>query len=190
MKNFKIYESLQNRTIPGQTLPIAFFTDLGFPPREALRLTDWWDRNRSRIRIHYFPFATEAPIMGVFFGEDVIAINQKPMVPPPIKIFIALHESKHADQFMEGRFEEYYFGRVVNRDLTGFLESYAELEREANDYAISSMRDLGFSNFIDPQENRLRGNEGAGRMVYNMMSQDIEKYKPETFTDLLISQII
>lgn len=130
------------------------------------------------------------PIMGCFFGTDTIAINSKVMLPPQIRLFIALHESKHADQHLEGRFEAGYFNTVVNGDKVEFLRAYTDLEREANDYAIESMRQLGFSDFINMEERRLRGNELAGSIVYDMMREDIQKFDAQNFTDLLIAQVV
>jgi hypothetical protein len=139
--------------------------------------------------VHYFPFTSNEPILGCFFGTDVIAINEKPRVPPEVKLFIALHESKHADQHLEGRFSP-YFETVKNGEMEAFLVCYARLEREANDFAVQAMREMGFNRFIGANETRLRGNEAMGPMVYRMMSSDIEKFKANDMFDLLSNQVI
>jgi hypothetical protein len=84
---------------------------------------------------------------------------------------------------------EGYYNTVVNNDKESFLRAYKELEEDANDFAISSMRELEFDREMNSEEQRLRGNEGVGNMVYNMMKDDIEKYQPTDFFDLLRKQI-
>ena len=190
LKSYRLYEAIAYNELPGEIPSDVFFTRIGFPPAEALRLIDWWDANRARFDVHYFPFKGNEPIMGVFFDDHVVAINQKAMAPPPIKLFIALHESRHADQYSEGRFEEPYFGTVLAGDREGFLAAYSELEGEANDYAFNCMNELGFGRFIMPQERLLRGNETQGPEVYDMMRADIAKWDPKTFSELLMHQII
>jgi hypothetical protein len=83
-----------------------------------------------------------------------------------------------------------YYDTVVNDDLQGFLRAYSELEKDANDFAINSMREIGFSGEMDREENMLRGNQGAGPMVFNMMKRDIERLNPTDFFDLLKKQIL
>jgi hypothetical protein len=110
-------------------------------------------------------------------------------MPPHVKLFLLLHESKHCDQYNEGRFMEEYYYTVVNGDKETFLTSYKELEEEANIFAITSMRELGFIREMNMEGPMLRGNERAGEMIYNMMRKDIEKYQPIDFFDLLTKQI-
>jgi hypothetical protein len=190
LRTFKLYENLDPSNIPGEIQPLEFLRFIGFSPIDCQRILEWWNVNRERFRIHYFPFRSREPIMGCFFEGHDIAINEIPRVPPPIKLFITLHESKHADQFMEGRFEDRYFQTVLRGDLEGFLDGYKELEEEANDYAINSLVELGFGNFILPEENRLRGNEGMGNRVYDMMSRDIARSGALSMSELLMNQII
>ena len=83
-----------------------------------------------------------------------------------------------------------YYDTVVNGDRSSFLQSYRELERDANDFAITSMRSVGFGREMDMEEGRLRGNEGAGNMVYQMMTNDISRLNPVDFIDLLKKQIL
>ena len=85
---------------------------------------------------------------------------------------------------------EEYFNLAKEGDLSGFSNLYPRVEREANDFAISSMRDLGFSEFIDSSERNLRGNEFASSQVFSMMRRDIEKTRAENFKDLLLNQIL
>jgi hypothetical protein len=40
------------------------------------------------------------------------------------------------------------------------------------------------------ESNMLRGNEGAGEMIYRMMSKDIRTYNPNDFFDLIKNQIL
>jgi hypothetical protein len=63
-----------------------------------------------------------------------------------------------------------------------------DLERDANDFAINGMTEMGFDMRLE--EPRLRGNEGAGQMVYRMMTDDIAKLNPINFIDLLKKQIL
>lgn len=69
------------------------------------------------------------------------------------------------------------------------MKAYRELEKDANDFAIDSMREIGFTREMDSEEYRLRGNEGAGNQVYAMMTKDINDMKPTDFFDLLRKQI-
>ena len=52
------------------------------------------------------------------------------------------------------------------------------------------MRSIGFEREMNMEEMRLRGNEGAGNMVYQMMKDDISRLNPEDFFDLLKKQIL
>lgn len=175
--------------LPGIINIGGFISSIRIPSNLQEGVKEWWDLNRKRINLHYFRFRSNQPIMGCFFGTSAIAINEKPMVPPEIKLFIALHESKHADQHLEGRFSP-YFDTVKDGDREGFLRVYSDLEREANLYAISSMREMGFGEFMDFNENRLRGNEGQGQMVYQMMESDIDRFDAKNMFDLLINQVV
>ena len=118
-----------------------------------------------------------------------MCINKKSRDLPDFKLFIAIHESFHCDQDMRGEMEK-YFDLVKYGNVTEFSNYYRQIEKEANDFAITSMRDLGFSGFIDSSERRLRGNEFAGSQVFSMMRRDIEKTGAENFKDLLLSQIL
>ena len=111
-------------------------------------------------------------------------------MPPHVKLFLALHESRHCDQHLQGIFMEGYYDTVVNGDKASFLQSYAELEKDANDFAFDSMRTIGFEREMNMEEMRLRGNERAGEMVYQMMTNDISRLNPTDFIDLLKKQII
>ena len=111
-------------------------------------------------------------------------------MPPHAKLFLALHESRHCDQYRDGNFMEGYYDTVVNNNLDEFLEAYSRFEKDANDFAIQSMREIGFNNEMNREERMLRGNENAGRIVYNMMSDDIRRLEPTDFFDLLKKQIL
>jgi hypothetical protein len=164
--------------------------DSGLPELDLNKIVDWWVINRSRIKIKYFPFSTNHPIMGVMLDENTIAMNSQHYLPLEIKLFITLHESYHADQCLENRFEEGYFKSVLNDDKDTFLKSYELLEKEANDKSLKAMEEMGFSNIKNiSKQYRLRENENDGELVWNMMKKDIEKYKPKTFFELLKKQI-
>jgi hypothetical protein len=153
-------------------------------------IVEWWRENRARIRIHYFRFTSVNPIMGVFLGEGDIAINSKVSTPGWMKLFLALHESRHCDQHAKGILMPGYWDTVVAEEEDLFLEEYFSLEKDANDFAFESMVEMGFEREMRESGSRLRGNEGAGKIVYQMMRRDIQKYQPTDFIDLLKMQIL
>jgi hypothetical protein len=110
-------------------------------------------------------------------------------LPPHIKLFLVLHESRHCDQHSQGIFNPEYFETVVQGNKSEFLRNYLKLEQDANDFAINSMRELGFDLEMNREERNLRRNEGAGHMVYDMMTQDIQRFRPTNFIDLLKKQV-
>jgi hypothetical protein len=175
--------------IPGLLSIEDFLIEIGIKEEYIPGICEWWNLNRKEISIHYFEFNTQDPIIGVYIGENRVAINKKSRDLPDFKLFIAIHESFHCDQDMRGEMEK-YFDLVKFGDVTEFSNYYRNIEKEANDFAITSMRDLGFSRFIDSSERRLRGNEFAGSQVFSMMRRDIEKTGAENFKDLLLSQIL
>jgi hypothetical protein len=191
MINLKYFNQLfESEDLKSPGISIEEFCErIGIYPPMIINISEWWGKNRSNIKIHLFTFGSRDPIAGIFLGEDTICINEALMMPPHIKMFLALHESRHCDQEAEGLFMEGYYDTVINNDLEGFLEAYQRLEKDANDYAIQSMRDIGFTREMNREENRLRGNEMAGRMVYSMMKRDIERLNPTDFFDLLKKQI-
>lgn len=185
IKSFKIFESINQPVVPIN----EFLEKIRISKHLIEGISNWWMENRSHIKIHFFRFQTSKPIAGVFLGEDTVCINEGMPMPPHMKLFLALHESRHCDQHKEGRFMDGYYNTVVGGDKESFLRTYRELEKDANDFAISSMRQLGFEREMNLEEQRIRSNEGAGSMVYNMMKSDIEKYQPVDFFDLLRKQI-
>ena len=187
LSTFKLFERLDNSTLV--TIE-QLLERIGIPNPMRPQIVTWWNQNRSEIRIHLFPFNSPQPIAGVFLGTDSIAINSRLPMPPHVKLFLALHESRHCDQHAQGIFMEGYYDTVVNGDKDSFLQSYRELEKDANDFAINSMREMGFEREMNMEEMRLRGNEGAGNMVYQMMSNDINTLNPTDFIDLLKKQIL
>jgi hypothetical protein len=186
LRTFKLFERLDNSTLV--TID-QLLERIGIPNPMRPTIVSWWNENRRNIRIHLFPFNSPQPIAGVFLGEDVIAINERLPMPPHVKLFLALHESRHCDQHREGRLMDGYYETVVRGDMENFLTSYSELERDANDFAINSMREVGFGREMDREEMMLRSNERAGSMVYQMMSADIQRINPVDFFDLLKKQI-
>jgi hypothetical protein len=185
LTKFKLFENLN--------APISienFLQNIGIPQNKIESVATWWSQNRSHIKIHYFDFKSTQPICGVFLGVDEIAINAKLRIPPHVKLFLSLHESRHCDQHAEGILMPGYWETVVAGNKQEFLQAYAELERDANDFAIESMRQCGFSQEMDRESQMLRGNERAGEMVFKMMSDDINKLRPTDFIDLLKKQIL
>ena len=83
-----------------------------------------------------------------------------------------------------------YYDTVVSGEKQSFLQSYIDLEKDANDYAFNSLREMGLERLYQFEELRLRGNQGAGEMVYRMMTEDIERFRPVDFIDLLKKQIM
>jgi hypothetical protein len=190
MKHLKPYTLFENH-IQNNQISIAEFLDkIEIPLAKREQIVEWWNQNRNHIKINYFPFSSPHPIAGVFLGVDTVCFNSKLRMPPHVKLFLSLHESRHCDQHAKGIFMDGYYDTVINKDKQRFLQSYKELEKDANDYAISSMRSIGFEREMDREEMMLRGNENAGPMVYDMMVSDIEKFKAKDFFDLLKKQVL
>ena len=175
--------------LPGLISIDDFLFEIGIRENLIPPISEWWNQNREGVSIHYFDFGSRDPIIGVYIGENRVAINKKSRDLPDFKLFIAIHESFHCDQDMRGEMEK-YFNLVKYGNVTEFSNYYRQIEKEANDFAITSMKDLGFSRFIDSSERMLRGNEFAGSQVFSMMKRDIEKTGAENFKDLLLSQIL
>ena len=189
-KDFILNESGVSETeLPGLISIDDFLLEIGIQENLIPEISDWWNQNREGVSIHYFDFGSRDPIIGVYIGENRVAINKKSRDLPDFKLFIAIHESFHCDQDMRGEMEK-YFNLVKYGNVTEFSNYYRQIEKEANDFAITSMKDLGFSRFIDSSERMLRGNEFAGSPVFSMMKRDIEKTGAENFKDLLLSQIL
>ena len=186
LNTFKLFERLDNSALV--TIE-QLIERIGIPNPMRPNIITWWNENRRDIRIHLFPFNSPQPIAGAFLGEDVIALNEGLPMPPHVKLFLALHESRHCDQHREGRLMPGYYDSVVNGDKETFLQAYIDLERDANDFAIQSMIACGFQREMGFEERMLRGNERAGNMVYQMMSDDIQRVNPVDFFDLLKKQI-
>jgi hypothetical protein len=184
LNTFKLFESLNTILNIEQLLE-----KVNINPDKIPTIVNWWNENRSHIKIYYFPFTSTHPIAGVFLGTDIIVVNSKMTLPPHIRLFLALHESRHCDQHADGKFMEGYYNSVINGDKESFLQKYKELEKDANDFAINSMIEIGFEREMRNESHRLRSNEFAGEMVYRMMRGDIEQLNPDDFFDLLKKQI-
>lgn len=185
--------------IPGRISIEDFVEEIDIDKSHKSTVINWWKNNRSRFKIFYFSFKTSHPIMGCFLGKNSIAINKinyeysvKSKMPPEIILYIALHESKHADQFLYGKFSKFYFEPVLNHDQAEFIKGYHRLEKEANTYAENSMKEMNYDKFIEIHGKHMRENENyfASDNVYNMMKKDIKKYEPYDFIDLLKKQIL
>ena len=184
IKSFKIFEN------QGTEISIdKFLQEIGVPNRNIPMILDWWSKNRNHIKIYHFPFSSPHPIAGVILSENEIAVNKKMNLPPHIKLFLVLHESRHCDQHSQGIFNPEYYETVVQGNKSEFLKNYVKLEQDANDFAINTMRELGFDLEMNREERNLRRNEGAGHMVYDMMTQDIRRFQPIDFIDLLKKQV-
>ena len=188
MKYLKSYQLFEDVNQPEISIR-EFLVQINIPQSHFENIVQWWEENRTHIKLHYFRFSSPQPIAGVFLGSDTICVNSKLPMPPHIKLFLALHESRHCDQHSEGRFMEGYYNTVTYNDKEGFLQAYRELEKDANDFAVSSMRQLGFEREMNFEEQRLRSNEMAGEMVFRMMRDDIQRLNPIDFFDLLEKQI-
>lgn len=185
LKSYKIFENLNSPVGIEQ-----FLSEINFPSNFRQQVINWWNQNRQGFKIHHFNFSSSQPIAGVFLGVNEIAINKRLPMPPHIKLFLALHESAHSNQHRDGRFMSGYYQTVIDRNKPAFLQSYLELETDANDYAFNSLREMGLERLYQFDEMRLRGNQGAGEMVYQMMSNDISRLNPTDFIDLLKKQIL
>ena len=175
--------------IPGLLSIEDFLIEIGIKEEFIPGVCEWWGLNRKEISIHYFEFNSQDSIIGVYIGENKVAINKKARHLPDFKLFIAIHESFHCDQEKRGEMDA-YFNYAKKGDVREFSNLYQRVEKEANDFAISSMRDLGFSEFVGFYETDLRRNEFVGSQVFSMMRGDIEKTGAETFKDLLLIQIL
>jgi len=175
--------------IPGLLSIEDFLVEIGIREEFIPGVCEWWNLNREGISIHYFEFNPQDPIIGVYIGENKVAINKRSRELPDFKLFIAIHESLHSDQDKKGEMDN-YFNYVKEGDMREFSNLYQRVEKEANDFSISSMRELGFSEFIDFSERRLRGNEFVGPQVFSMMRRDIQKTGAKNFKDLLLTQIL
>lgn len=185
LKAFKVFESLSNNISIED-----FVKKIGIDSTKQPVVVEWWNENRSNFKIHYFPFSCFEPIAGCFLGTDTICINERLYFPAFMKLFIALHESKHADQHSEGRLMPGYYDTVVENNKDEFLKSYKQLEEEANDFAIQSMIECGFADEMRRESIRLKSNEGAGDVVWSLMRRDIQRLQPKDFIDLMKKQIL
>jgi len=187
IKNYNNYLILESNELPSFITIYEFIDSLNIQYKE--QIISWWIKNRNDIKIYYFPFNTNKPIIGCFMGTDSVLINSSANVPAEIKFFIALHESKHADQEKLGIFTPGYFQTVINGNKNEFLKNYKILENEANTFAINSCKEIGIKEIVNI-ENRLRSNENMGHVIYDMMRADILKTRATTIFELLKYQIL
>jgi len=165
-----------------------FIVAIGIREGYKQRVLDWWNENKSHINIYYFPFKTNIIMGGCVISSDSIAVNSNFDNNPENLLYVALHESAHAQQELEGRLSP-YFDTVVQNNLEQFLEVYKTLEVEANDFAHNAMVELGFDSFIIQYESSLRFNELAGQMVFETMKREIEKNNPTNFMEMFEKMI-
>lgn len=162
-----------------------FINAIGIKEEDKKRVLEWWNENKSHINIYFFPFITNYILEGCVLSSDSIAINSKiQRNDPEIFLYLALHESVHAQQEAEGRLSP-YFDKVAQHDLEGFLEEYKSLEIEANDFACNSMIEMGFDSFISKNRMALKSNENLGHMIFSVIQQEIEKNNPTSFTEMV-----
>lgn len=189
IKFFNIFESIEN--LPPVTSVEDYVNRLRISELDKQKYIDWWDENYSEYKIYFFEFNNPNPIAGGIIDEDKIAINRKIPFPPHITLFLPIHEATHLKQHSEGRFHKGYFETVVNGDREGFSSAYKQLEAEANDVAISAMREMNiFRSILALEEGMLRSNENIANIIYPMMREDIIKYKPIDMFDLIRKQIL
>lgn len=181
IKSIKLFEN--------QKISISNLLDL-FLKNNKSKVINWWLENRKEItNIYLFRSKPSANIFGCFLDESTICINNNMIyMPSDMVLWCILHESRHADQYRKGIFNKGYFETVLNKDIDGFLKSYKKLERDANNFAEKSFKEIGIS--LEPDFiKRMSSNENAGYSVYHMMRRDIERYNINTFRDLILSQI-
>ena len=182
----------KNESFPGEVGIEEFVNFLKINSEIKKEVCNWWGLSRNNIKIHIFPFRTESPILGCFIGNKRVAINSKRIagIQPEMILFALLHETRHSDQYDADEYHGEYFGAANRGDIDSFRRTYLNSEKDANSYAISVMRDIGFDYFLDRQEKMIRKNEEAADMVYSMMRNDIEKHKVSTLMELVFKQIL
>ena len=182
----------KNESLPGEVGIEEFVNFLKINSEIKKEVCNWWGLSRNNIKIHIFPFRTESPILGCFIGNKRVAINSKGIdeIQPEMILFALLHETRHSDQYDADEYHGEYFGAANRGDIDSFRRTYLNSEKDANSYAISVMRDIGFDYFLDRQEKMIRKNEEAADMVYSMMRNDIEKHKVSTLMELVFKQIL
>jgi len=189
-----LIESEDEKKILAQLPPpisaARFAEEIGMHPQDARKYSQLWEKVRPGYQIHYFPFKSINPILGCFFYDRDVCINQRIHIPASVKAFISLHESRHCQQYAEGILERGYFTTVVEGDKEDFLVNYRQLEEDANNFALDSLSEGGFENFVLQEGPRLKSNENMGPQVYQMMREDIKKTGATTFADMLAFQIL
>jgi hypothetical protein len=162
--------------------------DDNLTPLNKESIIRWWDDNLYNVNIHYFDFATPG-IAGVALDANNIAVNRLTRMPAEIKMFITLHESRHTYHYSDMNLNMHYFETVANGEKENFLDAYARLEADANNFAFNSCEEIGIT-FPDMVKRNLIRNEEAGNAVYSMMRRDIQSTGASDFKELLLSQII
>jgi hypothetical protein len=187
-KTFKLFEE-NIRGIKPVTIE-EFVDKIKFENKHKENIISWWNENRHDIKIYYFNFSGIGMHgFGSIFGDDSIAINSNKSYHAQFILFIALHESRHVDQYRMGILKP-YFDTVVNNDYSAFLKAYRELEKDANDYAINSMFEIGFLDFIGKNPHGVRGNEDMGSSIFHIMRHIITQYNPSNLIELAHNTII
>lgn len=166
-----------------------FLLEIGIEKESIQKISNWWNKNIKKISIYHLDFKTQDPIIGIYGGENKIFIRKKSETLPEFKLFILIHESFHRIHEKNGTMEK-YFNLVKENNLIEFSKVYSRSEKEANDFAISSMVNLGFYNFINSKEKYLRGNEFMGSKIFYIMKNDIEKTGSKNFKELILNQIL
>lgn len=165
-----------------------FVNQIGIKEGYKQRVVEWWNENKSHIKIYFFPFNTDVMIGGCVLSSDSIAINSKFENNSEKLLYMALHETAHVQQEIEGRLSP-YFDTVVQNDIHSFLDAYTSLEIEANNFAHNSMLEMGFDSFIREYGVSIRLNEYAGSMVYPTMQSQIKKHNPTNFIEMVEKMI-
>lgn len=189
MKYIKLFENFESSDNLKPITIERFLENINLLENDRPRIINWWHEHRERIDIYYFPFNLNVMAYGAVFSEDSIAINSNMNTNPQFMLYVALHESMHSNQVLIKTINP-YFDKVVEGDYEGFIKAYTQLEIEANMFAEESMRELGYERFIEQNTRMLQQNLQYGRVVYDVMTRDIQNYKPINLIDLLRKMIM
>ncbi len=180
---------MNNQSLPSPISIKEFLLEIGLDTNHIENIVKWWEKFRNNIQIHYFTFNTHLPIFGGVCSEHSVAINKKLYSEPLLKLFILLHESKHTDQICNNTIKP-YFDNAKEDNIDDFMFHYVNLEKEANDYAFSTMKELGYEDFVEKNEYFFRSNENNGNQVFHSMKSEIQKSNADNIQKLVISMIL
>jgi hypothetical protein len=185
--NFQVYEKSDNSNL----INIEQLVDeIGISDFMKPGVISWWNKNKRDIKMYFLPFLRRKPLAALFLSEDTIVINEKLKMSPHVRLFLILHETHHCEQYKDGRFTKGYYETVLRNDRESFTKAYVELQKEANDFAINSMIEIGFDIEMEVAEMRLRASERSADTIYNLMKEEISTLDPNNITEFQIKQIL